>query len=400
MVSPTELRLVVAEERPRTATPESLANVVFLCAEDDDVELLGIVQKARDKHLEVDVAAGVDRDVEALLGALPRRGVDAFMLFCSPRFPPADALGFRRQFEARFPGAQLIVVELDKSRADGLVDLLIRRLALARAQVGEPIAPIAPEPSVPVVAAPEPAAPPVVAAPEPTAPPVAAAPPVVAAPPVEAVVAPSSSKRGWIVGVVLLGVAAAAVFALMPDTTPSAGTETPPSVAAPVVEGASQAPVVTSAPVAPMPAPSADSPSNRERLQSLLGADHPALVDLGDVEADAAAMIIRAIESDDPCGAVAAGTAALRQVNPTLLALVVERAPQPTCAAPFAAPDTDAERVAVAKDRGRRRGRGKPGSPDAAPKADDAPAATPAAASSPAPRQAKLVDDDLLSPSR
>lgn len=375
-VSQTELRLVVDEEPPRSATPESLANVVFLCAEDDDVELLGIVQKARDKHVDVDVAPGVDRDAEALIAGLPRRGVDAFVLFCSPRFPPADALGFRRQFEARLPSSQLIVVELDKSRADGLVDLMIRRLALARAQIVEPS----------VAAGAEVAAPPAVVATP------------VEAPTPDAPSSPTGGKRGWVVAIVLAGLAAAAVFALLPRATPTANVEPPPKVAAvDVEESKGGAP----AQVAPVAAPSAETPSNRARLQRLLGAEHPALVDLDDVAVDAAAMVIRAIDSDDPCGAVAAGTAALREVNPGLLALVLERAPQPTCAAPAAetAPDTGTDRVAAAKDRGRRRGRGKPGASDAAPRTEDAPAATPAAASSPPPRQAKLVDDDLLTPS-
>lgn len=111
---------------------EWVADVVFLCAEDDDLELVSVVHRAREERIGVEVLPGVDHDSDAILDSLAGLDWQACVLFCGKGFTPAQALGFRKEFQARFPNDELLVMELDTARVESLVRALARRLVLMR----------------------------------------------------------------------------------------------------------------------------------------------------------------------------------------------------------------------------------------------------------------------------
>lgn len=124
------LRLVSGAEA--SPSGEWVAHVVFLCSEDDDLELVSLVHRAREERIGAEVLPGVDHDAGAILDELDGLERDACVLFCGKGFTPAEALGFRHEFQARYPNEELLVLELDTSRTNQLVEAIVRRLVLKR----------------------------------------------------------------------------------------------------------------------------------------------------------------------------------------------------------------------------------------------------------------------------
>lgn len=375
-----ELR-VISDVPESSGEEHPLASIIFMCAEDDDLELVGIAEEARRHRVRVEVLPGVEHASHGYLAKLQTVAADAYALFCSPRFTPLAALEFRKQFESMLPGQRLLIMELDQGRQEDLVAYMLRRLVLPRPTEISTVAALPLPPSA------------AIATPTVSAETVAPVRPVVPTPAEEIVAPPTRtgrSSRGPVV--LIVAIAAIVVLALM------WGLGRQPARTDVVADAPAVAPtpspsnaVEPTAPQAIAPSPAAvDASANLALLQDLLGAKHPALEQLDTADVNAAAMILRANGSEDGCASLRAGTAGLEQRNPALLALVRERAELPSCGS--APPVAAAPEPASAPSQRRRAprntgGRSKPARPAAV-----APPTPPAA---PKP-QTRLVDDDVL----
>ncbi|MGH1343088.1 MAG: hypothetical protein ACRBN8_16130 [Nannocystales bacterium] len=307
MSTQNSLRLVSGEDGT-TSPDEWVADVVFLCAEDDDLELVSVVHRAREERIAVEVLPGVDRDAEGILDSLDGLERDACVLFCSKGYAPSDALGFRQRFQSRYPNDELVVMELDKTRVDALVELLVRRIVLLRSSEPSgvqalPLSPEEPSSDVrPVVSEPV-----EFEEPEP---------------------AERRSKLPLLLGGVVVSLGLLFVGWQMSTGDESAETRPAGVGAAPAAEAAVALPGTPSEDpdsVAAVvdPAEQEEVSANLALVRETLGADNPALKALPEAQVDAAAAIISAASADSPCPTLRAAKDELETSNESLLALVL-----------------------------------------------------------------------------
>lgn len=282
--------------------------MVFLCAEDDDLELVSVVHRAREERIAVEVLPGVDRDAEGILDSLDGLERDACVLFCSKGYAPSDALGFRQRFQSRYPNDELVVMELDKTRVDALVELLVRRIVLLRSSEPSGVQALrlpAEEPSHdarPVVSEPV-----EFEEPEP---------------------AEGRSKLPLILGGVVVSLGLLFVGWQMSSGDESVDSRSVGVGAASAAQAAaSHAGTPSEDPDSPAavvdPAKEDDVTANLALLRDTLGADNPALQALPEAEVNAAAAIISAASSDSPCPTLRAAKEELETSNDSLLAMVL-----------------------------------------------------------------------------
>ncbi|MBV1856834.1 MAG: hypothetical protein KUG77_00380 [Nannocystaceae bacterium] len=301
-----------------------VAHVVFLCAEDDDLELVSLVHRAGEERIGVEVLPGVDRDAELVLDGLDGIERDACVLFCSKDYPPSDALGFRQRFQARYPDDELIVMEVDQSRVESHVGLLIRRLVLSRSTEVSGIQSI---PDAPVESS------------------AAAAASVESGFPEEDEPPPSRSRLPLLLGgLCLIGLLGLAAWQISSGQDASSGQSATAAV------GVQVGPVGQTGAVPSGGARPEDATPNLLVLQETLGADNPALQDLPDEQVDAAVLVITAAQNDSPCVTLREGKAGLEHTNAALLALILAaNVEMPDCGEEQAA-DEDLSSIAADDD--------------------------------------------------
>lgn len=111
------------------ATRTSSTPLVFLCAEDDDLELVALVHCARAHGLESEVVPGVERCDDPLVQAFRMFKQSLFVVIESPHLGPARVEEARALFErGRTPTQHLMSTPLDLTAPEKVLERIRRRL--------------------------------------------------------------------------------------------------------------------------------------------------------------------------------------------------------------------------------------------------------------------------------
>lgn len=112
-----------------TATRTSSTPLVFLCAEDDDLDLVALVHAARTHGLESEVVPGIERCDDPLVQAFRTFKHSLFVVFVSPHLPHARALEAQALFDrGRAPTQRLMLTPLDPSSPRAVLQRIRERL--------------------------------------------------------------------------------------------------------------------------------------------------------------------------------------------------------------------------------------------------------------------------------
>jgi hypothetical protein len=102
---------------------------VLLCADEDDLDLVGVVRTARQRGLVLEVVSGIDSSDEPMLYAMQRTTPGLFVLVKTEHLASARALALKTQFsDARVSEQHLMALRLDPERIDETVETIRRRL--------------------------------------------------------------------------------------------------------------------------------------------------------------------------------------------------------------------------------------------------------------------------------
>jgi len=87
--------------------------LVLLCADEDDLELVSLVHHARERGIELQVVPGVESYDDAMVQAFRRFKHALFILLASPHLPQSRTFEGMQMFElGRQPGQHIAVCQL------------------------------------------------------------------------------------------------------------------------------------------------------------------------------------------------------------------------------------------------------------------------------------------------
>jgi hypothetical protein len=105
---------------------------VLLCAEGDELELVGLVHRARQRGLELEVVAGVDASEEPMLFAMQRTNPGLFVLVRTGNLTSDRARDLKVRFsDSRVSEQHLLALKFDPDRIDDMVEGIRRRILRA-----------------------------------------------------------------------------------------------------------------------------------------------------------------------------------------------------------------------------------------------------------------------------